>query len=384
MDQTITADVREFGACGNGLSDDAPAFCRALESGARRVMIPDGLYLIGSPLKIASDTHIAASDAAVLLLGDGACKTKDDFFLSNSDPEHGNRYITVEGGTWNANNPGNRRVPGIFCEGAYTGVMFDFRNVENLTLKNLKLCDPESYYVRLGEVRGFHIASIRFDSVHLRPNQDGIHLGGFCFDGVIEDIAAGVWGSANDDMVAFNADDEVERIVNQGMKRGPISRVRVSGVRAADCHTFVRLLSVDAEISDIAVGNISGGCRAFAVNMDAARYCRTPLFKDGDRPGGVGRIRNVTIDDMRVHKTADNGRALIIAETAAQNLVISHFTRTRSAEPPNGTPTFSLGKVRQTTLCIDGERVVCPAGGVFESDKDVYGEILIDTVPENG
>lgn len=381
MDKIVSVDVREYGACGNGLEDDAPAFCRALSSGAPLVVIPDGLYLIGAPLKVASGTRILASDEAVMLLGDGVCKTLDDFFLSNSDPGRGNENITVEGGTWNANNPGNRRVPGLFCDGACTGVMFDFRNVTNLTLKNLKLCDPESYYVRLGEVRGFHIASIRFDSVHLRPNQDGIHLGGFCFDGVIEDITAGVWGSANDDMVAFNADDEVGRIVNQGMKRGPIQQVRVSGVHAADCHTFIRLLSVDAEISDIAIRGVTGGCRVFAVNMDAARYCRTPLFKDSERPQGVGNIHGVTIEDLRVHKTTDSGRALIFAESAARGLRIRNFVRERAAEPANNTATFSAGKLRETAIEIDGKRTLCPAGGTFESDEDVYGEIRIDTAP---
>ena len=130
MEKVLSADVRAYGACGNGLEDDAPAFRGALESGAPLVVIPDGLYLIGEPLKVASGTRILASGAAVMLLGDSACKTEEDFFLSNSDPERGNEDITVEGGTWNANNPGNRRVPGIFCDGAYTGVMFDFRNVE--------------------------------------------------------------------------------------------------------------------------------------------------------------------------------------------------------------------------------------------------------------
>jgi len=259
--------------------------------------------------------------------------------------------------------------------------MFDFRNVKNLALKNLKLCDPESYYVRLGDVRGFHISAIRFDSVHLRPNQDGIHLGGFCFDGVIEDITAGVWGSANDDMVAFNADDEVGRLVNQGMKRGPIGDVRVSGVRAADCHTFIRLLSVDAGISDVTISGVTGGCREMAVNMDAARYCRTPLFKDSDRPQGVGNIKNVTIENMRVHKTTGGRRALIFAESACENLRIRNFTRDRAGEPANGTVTFSMGKLRETAVTVDGVTTLCPAGGRFESDEDLYGEILLNTAP---
>ena len=83
----------------------------------------------------------------------------------------------------------------------------------------------ESFFVRLGEVCDFHVEEIRLSADRIRPNQDGIHVGGFSERGIIRSIRATGAGVPNDDMVALNADDDVERQLNLGMRRGPIRHV---------------------------------------------------------------------------------------------------------------------------------------------------------------
>lgn len=47
------ADVRAFGATGDGAADDGPALQRALDSGASTVVLPYGSYKVGSTVRIA-------------------------------------------------------------------------------------------------------------------------------------------------------------------------------------------------------------------------------------------------------------------------------------------------------------------------------------------
>jgi polygalacturonase len=53
-------NVREFGATGNGITDDSCAIQKALDSGASVVKIPAGNYRIVTTLKVSSDTRIEA------------------------------------------------------------------------------------------------------------------------------------------------------------------------------------------------------------------------------------------------------------------------------------------------------------------------------------
>lgn len=377
MDNQPSVNVRDFGAVADGTTDDSRAFLSALESKAAVVVIPAGRYLIGAPLKIGSGTTLSAHENAIVMLADNVCNATDDFFLTNADTVGGNENITVEGGVWHGNNRGNRRKDDIFAKDCGTGVMFNFVKVKNFTIRNLRMCDAESYFLRIGEAEDFTVSNIAFEAETLRPNQDGVHLGGYCFNGVIENIRASRKGSTNDDLIALNADDEVNRLVNLGMKRGPIKHIRVRHVYAEDCHSLVRLLSVDAPIEDVLIEDVRGGCRVFALNMDAARYCRTPLFKDDEKPEGVGRVKDVVFRDITAHKTDDNRNPLIFIETNCENFVIERFVRERAKEPPNDRPTFYAGKLKASRLELDDRCVTLGPGETIADDAEEYGRLTI-------
>jgi len=175
----------------------------------------------------------------------------------------------------------------------FTGTAINFSKVQGLQLRNLTVKNLEAFSIRVGEVEDFTIEEIVFDHPVSRPNQDGVHVGGYSFRGQIRRLKAITPRTTNDDMVALNADDDVERVLNLGMRRGPIRDITVDGLEAPDVYTFVRLLSVDQPVEQVRITGIRGGCRFHVLNINNWRF-----------PPGVGAIRDVRIADCAVRKTA--------------------------------------------------------------------------------
>jgi hypothetical protein len=189
--------------------------------------------------------------------------------------------------------------------------------------------DAEAYNIRLTGVRDFVIEDIAFSSGHIRPNNDGIHLGGGCEDGVIRRISGIGRGVTGDDLVALNADDALRRTEVRGMACGAIRNIRIEDLRADACHCFVRLLSVWSPIENVSVTGVRGSCEVSAVNCDAARVCRVPIFDPANPPfpDGVGMLQNIRICDMAVAKSAPNGAPLLRLETRMLDFRVSGFRR---------------------------------------------------------
>jgi len=343
---------------------------RALDSGQPALHLPAGTYTVDRPLKIHSNTTLALDKDACLIAGDGALSKRGDFLLTNADTEAGSENITVTGGVWDGNYRANPKSD-LFDENGCSGALLNFVNVRNLTLRGLRLQNSAGYFIRLARLNHFTVEDIQFSHETNLANNDGVHMGGHCENGVIRHIHCLTRGTTRDDLIAFNADDCVTRTENRDLPRGPIRNVLVEDVYAEQCHCFVRLLSVTAEISDVTIRGVRGGCRSNAVNLDAARYCRTPLI-DPDDPAftnGVGNIHDVNIEDMAV--TQIGGNPLIQAETNARNLVIRNFERTG----PGGGETIRLRN-------ISPSRVILRGAGNDADLKTGYGDIF--TLPTGG
>jgi polygalacturonase len=334
-------------------SNVSAAFERAFASGMRSVFVPPGRYLVQKTLRLPSGTHLTAHPDAHIVLADGAARTASDYLLTNDNPREGSQAITLEGGLWDGNNRGNPRPPGLFDDG-YTGAMFHFENVRGLVLKNLTLTNAEAYYTRYTRVRDFHIEDLRFDSSNIRPNNDGVHLGGHCSRGVIRNIRGLRPGVTGDDMVPLNADDALQRAEVRGMSNGPIEDIEIENVQAEDCHSFVRLLSVWSPIRNVRITNLSGTCSVSAINADAARGCRVPLFdeKNPPFPDGVGLLENITVDHLRVAKSRANGIALLRLETRLRNFTIRDFQRLRDQDRDPAAPSLSVNHVSPAGLSV--------------------------------
>lgn len=355
-------NVRAVGAVGDGIADDTAALQRALDGGQRTVVIPKGNYLIRKTLLLDSATKIKAAPDAIIRLADNAGTGVDIFLLSNRDPMNGNADLIVEGGIWDGNNANNPRGDPAKMP-CYTGVGMHFNNVQRLVLRNFVIRNPEAYAIRAIHLRDFRIEDIGFDFNVTRPNQDGVHLNGFCEQGVIRNLTALSPYATNDDMVALNADDGDPKtfVFQQGMVNGPIRDITIQNLRAPSAFTFVRLLSSEHLIENVIIDGITGGARFYAINMDRWRF-----------PPGGGRIRNVTIRDLQVRKMTDDfssqaraaQRPLVHIQTAVQNFRIEQFTRDDVEQPPAMTLLLEnklLNRVKLAGLTPAQAEAVCLA-----------------------
>lgn len=338
-----------------GRKDYYKAIQSALDKGGK-IEIGKGFFTVSGTLRIKSYTTLVLDPETEIFTADYSKKSRYDFLIANADPENGNENITISGGIWNGNCLYNKR--GDLFGGGYTGAMMNFFNVRNLTIENAVLKDPECYYVRMCRVNGFTVKNILFDSRNIRPNQDGIHLAGFCYNGFISGLK-GSEGSPNDDFVALNADDCLTRLQNLDVLCGEIENITIENLESPYCHSFIRLLSVNSSIRNVRVTDLKGCCKAFAVNMDAARYCKrgTRLLSVFDKRyfTGCGNVENVFIENVEVYSVKKQ-KALILIETNVKNFVLKNFI---TASLYNNTPALSVGynaPCRVGFISADGKR----------------------------
>ena len=340
-----TVNVRDTGAIGDGKTDDTAAIQQALVGGNRTVTIPAGQYKISAALIVDSHTTIQAAPEAVIRLADNAGTDVGVFLLTNRDFDAGNSHITLDGGIWDGNAKHNPRGREGDPKG-YTGTAINFINVRQLKISNLTTRDPEAFAIRMCQVTDFVIENIQFDHQVIRPNQDGIHVNGFSSGGVIRNLRALTPRTTNDDMVALNADDDITRVINLGMKRGPIRDITVENIHADDAYTFIRLLSLEQPIDNVTIRGVTGGCRVNAVNIDRWRF-----------PPGSGKISNVTLSDFSVRKVDgrefakwSNRHPLILLQSGVKNLRIERFHRLDDPELPAPTVVIDNGRANRVQL----------------------------------
>lgn len=257
---------------GDGVRDDTAGIQQLLDSGARLVELPmpEANYTISRPLRIHSDQELRLPALARIRLADQSnCK-----MLVNDDYANGNANIYVSGGIWDENNLGQlpnplympqTRVPG------YDGIGLMFQNVRNLHLTGMTFKDPVTFALTLDTVSYFTVENIVFDFNYGNPwaiNMDGVHLNGNCHFGTIRNLK----GACYDDLVALNADEGT---------RGPITNVDIDGIYAEDCHSAVRLLSVNSRIEHVHIHNVFGTYFQYCIGVTKYQPQPTTAYYDG-------------------------------------------------------------------------------------------------------
>ena len=341
-DDRARVNLLSFGDAADPRKTDA-VFAAALAAGVP-LFVPAGAYVLHGTLRLPSGTDLLADGGATVKLADGAQRGRHDFLLTAENAEN----IRVCGGTWDGNAAGNDRGNDLFDPAATTGTLFNFRGVRGVTLADLTLKNPLCYFLRFCEAEDVTVTDIAFSSDHAAINQDGVHLAGGCRNFTIRNLR-GADGSPGDDFVALNADDCVTRQENFDTVCGDIENITVENVISGGCHCFVRLLSVDHAIRGVTVRNVGGAFRNGAVNLDASRYCRTPLFRDADRPRGVGCIENVLLENFNVRGASGAGSCIDL-ETNCRALTVRQFV---AAGKP---PLLVLRKTAAHTLTLRTDR----------------------------
>ena len=375
--------VKDLGAIGNGKADDSAAFQRALDSGCGTVTVPMGRYKIGKTLYIGSDTKLMVHPKATIKLADNTLKKRGDFLIANKSHDGGqDRNITICGGLWDGNNLTNRKPDVLFDDNACSGAIMSFKNVEGLTLSGLTLKDSGGYFTRFCRVNGFLIEDIDFVSTEYAPNNDGLHIGGYVENGVIRNIHADTPNTTSDDLIALNADDIITRCEALDMECGYIRNLVIDGLSARYCASFVRMLSIDSDITNIKISNVTGGITGMVINMDAARYCMTPIIEPGSErfTKGVGCVKDVTVDHVRVH-AVDLGHyfAYLTLESNMHNFKINDFVREDRLEADHERKTLIIRNISPSRISFEGLNAVQAAEfangkGETADTENRYGE----------
>ena len=368
--------ILSYGAKGDGVSNDYAAIQAALDAGEKDIVIPEGTYMIDAPLQIPSHRHIRADAGACVVFAASRPMTQTDFLMTNADTEDGNEDIAIEGGVWDGGfgREFNRKSGDIFEIGSTSGACLNFVTVKGLRLLDMTITNPVAYYIRLGRVRDFVIRDIRFASDMLGNNQDGVHFSGYCRDGLVENVRAITKGQTNDDLLAFNADDSIQRQENRGLTCGPIENITCRDIYAEDCHTAIRMSSITAPIRHIRIENLYAGCRCMAINMDALRYCRSPLLIETSAPHGVGDVSDVVITNMTAFYTesARQPLALIDLEEHCNDVKLVNFTRPMEKDACPETPTLLARNLTHQTITADGEKLSLTDK---QTKRELYGDI---------
>lgn len=326
-------NVKDLGATGNSVADDSLFFKKAFDRRGE-IYIPEGNYRITETLYVNSDTTIKAHKNARLFMCGDTPKRRKDFLISNSDTINGNRNIKIIGGIWDGNNQGKyNKKADLFDVNGYSGTVMNFVNINGLFLYDFTVANSVAYNIRMCKLNNFEIKDIRFFSEKPASNQDGLHFCGEVHSGIIENIGAISHGQTNDDLIALNADDCVERVENYDLVCGDISDIKIKNVFAENCFTFIRMLSVNSSIYNIEIDNVKGGCRHYALNLDAGRYCRTPLFSDKTQK--VGNVYNVSINNMEIDWNENSPeKAMIVIESNVDNFHLNNIKRKNISDKP--------------------------------------------------
>lgn len=275
-----------FTLYGDGIHDDYPAIQEMLDSGKSEISLPapEVCYLISKTLQIPSYVRLVLPRYAEIKLMDGAnCplimnKTVslpdyklngslwDIIFCNSLDEEACIHDFEISGGIWNFNNLGQAGNPlwkaNALCTAktgpaGYSGFGMLFVNVKNFKLSDMTLKDPVNFAVTIDTASWFTVENITFDFNYGNPTavtMDGIHLNGNCHYATIRNLK----GACYDDLVALNA--------NEGTG-GPITNIEINGIYATDCHSAVRLLTLNDKVENIHISNVFGTYYQYCIGL---------------------------------------------------------------------------------------------------------------------
>ncbi|MBO4972642.1 MAG: hypothetical protein J6D45_07485 [Clostridia bacterium] len=389
---------------GDGIHDDTLGIQELIDSGACEVSLPapKKFYLISKPLELPSNFRLVlprfaeirlAKGSNCLMLKNKTTKREDHVprvglweQLRSYSPDHPCENIEVRGGIWNFNNLEQLPNPiqtKNFGDGDYCGFGFLFYNVKGLVISSLTLKDPVNFAATLDTVSYFTVEDIIFDFNYGNPlacNMDGIHIDGNCHFGHIRNLK----GACYDDLVALNADEGTN---------GPISHIDINGIYAEDCHSALRMLTVQNKVSHVHVSNVHGTYFQYCIgltkyfkgetkgeydsitldNIYASKAKRLPVYNK--KPTSYvypliyieedTRIKNIKISDLhRREELIPIPTVFIGEESRIDSLILENITTENLTEDPQMPVLDNRGKVGRlyaSNIRADGKEVILSA-----------------------
>ncbi|KAF2544984.1 hypothetical protein F2Q70_00023344 [Brassica cretica] len=170
-------DVTQYGAVGDGVTDDSQAFLKAWEAvcsgtGDGQLIVPAGMSFMLQPLKFqgsCKSTPIAVQILGTLVASSrGKWKGDKNQWILFSDIEglvvDGNGKINGQGSSW-WEHKGSSRPTGL-----------KFKNCNNLRLRGLTHVDSAMAHIHINGCNDVTISNLRINAPESSPNTDGIDI----------------------------------------------------------------------------------------------------------------------------------------------------------------------------------------------------------------
>jgi len=133
-------NVKDFGAVGDGLTDDSTAINAALNGGSKRVYIPAGIYILDASLVVYSNTLVYGDGEATILYTKDAANVHA---MINSDQVNGNLNITLRDFKVDGNKVNQTGGATPYAHGVYMAL------VDNLLINGVRSCNCEHHGIHV-------------------------------------------------------------------------------------------------------------------------------------------------------------------------------------------------------------------------------------------
>ena len=351
-------DPRDFGAVYDGVKDCSSAINKCIKKYDHIIFRGTGTALVKSPILVRTGSWLDMDPGFTIKLADDvndlllknrwsesayfAGKNGNPDFMSELYPgftpdewELGetDRNIKITGGIFDGNGKHQTRQDWRYGSMGYYGTVLMFVNVEGLEMSNVKIRNALTYNAEFHITKNFRLNNINLDYDEPRPNLDGLHFGGDCYNGIID----GVTGKTYDDMVALNGGDcwypkpsKDGVILPQANKvwfpfaQGRIANIEIRSIMAQNGYRAIRLLSNTR--TDESPENETEGMDNILIDGIYGSYCVNSVLISSFI-GKTKNYDNITIRNIK-NSLFDGGRmANIYAEpsTFVNNLIISDY-----------------------------------------------------------
>lgn len=342
--QADYGDPRQYGAIYDGVTDCSEAINRCISDHKHVRLIGEGTALCRHSIILRSGTWLELDHTFRLKLADGVNDVlirnewaqqayymgknlidgKLPSFMAELYPDYGSTYpsphyrlgepdkqIRISGGIFDGNGGQQTRQDYRYGCVGYWGILMALSNVDGFTMTDVTLSDPCTYFTNFSKMCNFHISDIRLELVEKRLNQDGIHIEGECYNGLIENI----FGQTNDDMVALNGGDSWfpknigGEITDEAKRRwhpfvqGAIENIVVRNIFAHEGYRCLRLLS-NARIENISPADETEGMKGIVIDGIYGSYFMD-LFLISNHIGIPKSYSDITLRNV---KAASKGR----------------------------------------------------------------------------
>jgi hypothetical protein len=150
MIENAPANVKDFGATGDGVTNDYTAIQAAVNSGAKKVFIPTGTYIVNSPVKVPPDVSIYGDgkQATIITCDTGISGNFSQFNFAGSSPDAGEGLFTfLPGG-----NPS--QIAGLNADLTIGDVDIVFSSAHGLSVGDLFIVNDETFKVLVKNISG--------------------------------------------------------------------------------------------------------------------------------------------------------------------------------------------------------------------------------------